>query len=359
MRAGRRSPRPVTIAASAKLYGALDCAKGWVYDASKKTQLTAAADAIPLTLTSAASGTPSTTSPSRRPTRRRREGRPSRCSMTRRTSSWTASTWRPGPGRMARGRRAIQVTTPATAPGSDGGDDPMCNMTIGIRAAPEARTCATGTVTNGGNGGKGLAASVGDNGGNGQPTTTPSNGGSGQTTTQHACQPGQQGTLVASARAGTGARGIGDVSATGYQAAAAAGGNRHPGQGGGGGGGALACDAPTDMFAGPSGGGGGAGGCGGAPGNPGQSGGSSIGILALSATLTLTSVTIKTKTAAPVASVATGNVGAAGGSPATRADQRVVCLAGKGGQGGAAARRRRRGRALGRHRDQGRRCSPT
>ena len=38
------------------LYGALDCTKGWAYDASKKTALTATADAVPLTLSASATG---------------------------------------------------------------------------------------------------------------------------------------------------------------------------------------------------------------------------------------------------------------------------------------------------------------
>src|SRR5262249_52032610 len=119
-----------------------------------------------------------------------------------------------------------------------------------------------------------------------QPMMTPANGGTGQTTSS--CKgggPGVDGTVGA---AGTGAHGIGDVSASGYQPPVAVlGGSGNPGQGGGGDGGAHACDAPTNMYAGPSGGGGGAGGCGGMPGNPGHSGGSSIGIVALGVKLTL------------------------------------------------------------------------
>ena len=38
------------------LFGALDCGT-WAYDAAKKTQLTAPADMVPLTLSSSASGT--------------------------------------------------------------------------------------------------------------------------------------------------------------------------------------------------------------------------------------------------------------------------------------------------------------
>ena len=45
----------VMVSKAATLYGALDCAS-WVYDESKKTQLTAKADAVPLTLASAATG---------------------------------------------------------------------------------------------------------------------------------------------------------------------------------------------------------------------------------------------------------------------------------------------------------------
>ena len=55
---GEAFSEPVTLSASVELYGALDCAKGkrWAYDASTKTQLTAGADEVPLSLTTAASG---------------------------------------------------------------------------------------------------------------------------------------------------------------------------------------------------------------------------------------------------------------------------------------------------------------
>src|SRR5262249_40554183 len=48
----------VSLSARVDIYGALDCAKGWAYDASQKTQLQADATMtpIPLTLTSGASG---------------------------------------------------------------------------------------------------------------------------------------------------------------------------------------------------------------------------------------------------------------------------------------------------------------
>ena len=45
----------VVVGKAATLYGALDCS-GWAYDASKKTQLTATAGAIPLMLAGGASG---------------------------------------------------------------------------------------------------------------------------------------------------------------------------------------------------------------------------------------------------------------------------------------------------------------
>ena len=54
-RARRRSREAVTVDQTVTLFGALDCAT-WAYDAAKKTQLTAAADAVPLTLASTAGG---------------------------------------------------------------------------------------------------------------------------------------------------------------------------------------------------------------------------------------------------------------------------------------------------------------
>lgn len=332
---GEAFSETVTISAATTLFGGLDCANGWVYDAAKKTQLTAAADAIPMMVTSSADGTEihdfaitaadATTA-----------GGSSialladHANLTLENVDLVAGAGAAG----APGAAQMQVMTPATAKGTDGTDDALCNVASNISGGPGGTNMCNGTTTNGGSGGKGLAASVGDPGGDGVPFMAPGNGGSGQTS-MASCKLGQPGTDGGVVSAGTGAHGIGDLSTSGYQAPMAALGDfGFPGQGGGGGGGARACDVPVNMFAGPSGGGGGAGGCGGAPGNPGQSGGSSIGILVLSAQLTLTTVAITTHDGGKGGLGGDGQLGGNGGLPG-HAIGGAACDGGKGGQGGA------------------------
>jgi hypothetical protein len=285
----------LSITGAVTLFGALDCTKGWVYDASTKTQLTAGADMIPLSLASAASGTAVhdfaiTSADASAMGGSSIAVLDSQANLALDNVDVVAGMGAPG----APGMPQTQVTTPATAQGSNGADDAACNMMSNILGGAGGTNTCNGMMTNGGSGGKGIPDVNGGQGGNGEPVMTPGNGGTGQSATA-SCDPGTKGTDGTVGMAGTGARGIGSVSAAGYTTPAGAlGGAGDFGQGGGGGGGAMACDA-NNMFAGPSGGGGGAGGCGGAPGNPGQSGGSSIGILALGANLTLTNVTITAK----------------------------------------------------------------
>jgi hypothetical protein len=328
---GETFTESVSISASVTIYGALACSQTWMYDPTQKTLLTAAADAIPMTLASTADGTvihdfAITAADATAP------GGSSiavldQAGVTLENVDIAAGAGAPG----TMGAAQARVMTPTSANGTNGADDAACNMTSIIMGGAGGTNTCNGTATNGGDGGEGLPAAVADPGASGQPMT-PANGGAGQTAV--ACQSGGVGTAGSIGSAGTGARGIGDVSTTGCQAAVATvGGAGQPGQGGGGGGAALACDAPTNMFAGPSGGGGGAGGCGGAPGNPGTSGGSSIGILALSAQLTLTTVTITTKAGGVGGLGSAGQLGGDGGLLGN-AVAAGACPGGVGGQGG-------------------------
>jgi hypothetical protein len=329
----------VTLSAKVDLYGALDCAQGWAYDATTKTQLQAdtTATPIPMTLSMGASGSSvhdfAITAADATMT-----GGSSiavlddQAALTLENVDIAAGAGMAG----AAGAPQSQVTTPTSASGTNGADDASCNMTSNIPGGTGGTNICNGSATNGGNGGEGLPVAVGDPGASGQPTT-PANGGAGQTSTP--CQTGGSGNEVTAGEAadgmpGTGAHGIGDVSASGYQPPAAMLGTAgSAGQGGGGGGGAHACDA-NNMFAGPSGGGGGAGGCGGAAGNFGTSGGSSIGILALGAKLTLTTVTITTKAGGIGGAGASGQPGENGGVPGSPGAA-GACPGGSGGQGGA------------------------
>jgi hypothetical protein len=333
---GETFTETVSISASVTVYGALVCSQTWLYDPTQKTLLTAAADAIPMTLASTAGGTVihdfAITAADATMAGGSSIAVLDQAGVTLENVDIAAGAGMAG----TPGASQAQVTTPTSANGTNGTAPTGCNMTTNILGGAGGTNTCNGTATNGGNGGKGLPASSGDDGLSGQPMT-PSNGGAGQTTTP--CQTGGIGNAATAGAAvagmpGTGARGIGDVSAAGYQVPAATpAGAGQPGQGGGGGGAAHACDA-NDMYAGPSGGGGGAGGCGGAPGNLGTSGGSSIGILALGAQLTLTTVAITTKAGGAGGAGSSGQLGGGGGQPGVGGGTNA-CVGGSGGQGGA------------------------
>lgn len=320
------------------LFGALNCGT-WAYNAAVPTQLTAASDAVPLTLSSSASGSAvydfGITAVG--------------ATMTGGSSIAVLDNGADvalenvaiaaGAGQAgAPGAPQTQVATPGSANGANGNSDGTCmNTGLIMGGAGGINTCADGTMTNGGAGGQGIPAVNGEPGSTGQPTMTGANGGAGQTTTP--CQPGGLGNeatagAAATGMPGTGARGIGDVSASGYQPPAPVLGTAgSDGQGGGGGGGAHACDS-NNMYAGPSGGGGGAGGCGGNPGNAGTSGGSSVGILAVGAKLTLTTVSITTTAGGMGGAGASGQLGGNGGQQGNQGGS-GACPGGVGGQGGA------------------------
>jgi hypothetical protein len=328
-------PEALTVSTEVAIYGALDCSS-WVYRAATKTQLASAADAVALTVMSTAGGTEVhdfiiTAADASVP------GGSSIAVLVDQASALFQNVdVNAGSGATgAAGMEQAQVMTPATAKGSDGTDDPMCNVPGSIGGGLGGKNMCGGTDTSGGGGGTGFAATAGGPGGGGNPMVT-SNGGSGQTTTVACNASDPKGDAGSTGTPGTGARGAGSVSDSGYQGPMGTPGTPGtPGQGGGGGGGALACDSPTDMFAGPSGGGGGAGGCPGMPGNAGQSGGSSIGILALGAKVTLTTVSIRTKTGGAGGTGGDGQQGGPGGSPGQAPASTNACDGGKGGQGGA------------------------
>jgi hypothetical protein len=322
----------VTLSSPVTIYGALDCANGWVYAQAKRTQLQAGPDAIPLTLASQATGS-SVHDFGITAAAAASAGGSSiailddHADLTLQNVDVAAGAGSTG----GAGTTQTQGGTPALANGMNGSDDSACNIPGILGGAGGANTC-NGVVTNGGAGGNGVSSVMGEPGGTGLPMATPSNGGNGQTSTMP-CAPGQQGTPGSLGMPATGARGIGSISASGYQPPTSAlAGPGTPGQGGGGGGGARACDV-NGMFAGPSGGGGGAGGCGGAPGNPGVSGGSSIGVLVLGANLTLTSVTITTQSGGAGGPGAAGQPGQAGGIQGSQGGPNA-CSGAPGGHGG-------------------------
>lgn len=316
----------------AVLFGGLDCTS-WAYGAAK-TGLTADADQVPLTLTSAASGSEIHDFAITAKDAVAAGGSSialiaDHADVELEKVDITAGIGQDG----ALGIAQNQMQTPPEANGKDGADDAACNIPVFVAGGAGGTNTCDGATTNGGNGGKGYADTNGGQGGDGLPDDV-SNGGTGQTKTVPCNANDPKGALGDAGVEGTGARGIGELTSAGYQGPVGTlGGNGTPGQGGGGGGGARQCDV-NGLFAGPSGGGGGAGGCGGAPGNPGQSGGSSIGIVVLGANLLLTNITITTKTGGSGGTGGDGQIGGAGGLPG-HAVASNACDGGKGGQGGA------------------------
>ena len=347
---GEAFTEAVTISASVELYGALDCAnKTWTYDASTKTQLTAGADEVPLTLTSAASGSAvydfavtavNATQP----------GGSSiavlddqagldlvRCDL----SAGKGADGGPGVTPMGSGQVGADAPMPSPATALDG-----CVMGHnGVVGGQPGQSMCDGTTTNGGLGGQGTDLTTGGLGGDAPPQPQPDagapfDGKGGQAQGPSAvCLPGDPGANgLPGTMPGTGATGIGDLASMDYQAPTATAGQTpgSPGYGGGGGGGAKQC---ANGSAGPAGGGGGAGGCGGQPGGPGQSAGSSFALVSVGANVSLNTVTL-TSVDGGVGGVGGngqpgghgGKGGTAGGSNGDGSVQ--ACNGGNGGQGG-------------------------
>jgi hypothetical protein len=321
----------VTIAEGVTIYGGLECGKAWAYvGAAKKTGITADADAIPLMVTSAASGTEIYDVAITAADAMKEGGSSIALLDDGAELMLTRVELVAGAGKKgASGVAQSKVVTPATAKGKDGGDDPLCDMAGPLVGGVGGTNVCGGVGTDGGNGGQGTAGSDGEKGGDGLPAGA-SNGGVGESVAS--CDPGVKGSDGMTGLPGMGARGAGDLSASGYVAPlATTGGAGAPGRGGGGGGGGKQCDA---THAGPSGGGGGAGGCGGLAGALGLSGGSSLGMVAIGAKLMLMSVTIATQNGGIGGVGGDGQPGGVGGT-AGHLLGATACDGGKGGQGGA------------------------
>ena len=326
----------VVLDKAATIFGAVDCAS-WVYDASKKTQLTATADAVPLTLASTASGT-EVHDFAISAVDAKTAGMSSiavldeHANVTLEKVDVVAGKGADG----AAGMKQAQVATPVGAQGGDGADN-ACGMTSNGGGNPGQNACvylANMMDVSGGLGGGGTNSTSGGAGSNGNPMSATAGTGGKPQDASGSCDPGVKGADGIAGMSGTGATGLGDIDASGYRGPLATKGTTggSPAQGGGGGGGANKC---AGGGSGPGGGGGGAGGCGGAPGNAGQSAGSSIGVLSLGAKLTLNSVTITTHGGGAGGVGGDGQLGGNGGSAGHAPMNSAACDGGKGGQGGA------------------------
>jgi hypothetical protein len=340
----------VTLSAGVALFGSLACTNGWMYDASTKTALTAAPDAIPLTATSAASGAEVHDFTITAADAIKDGGSSIAVAVDQAAVSFSRCDLVAG-----NGKAGLAGTTPMDPVG------PMDPTDAGIKGNEGKAACvdpsqslggaqkenmlcpAASGGPIGGSGGVGSVAS-GSNGdvfpvnaqtalgGDGQPNLDPMSlwscvsGNGGGTAGVN----GGSGTLGPSAKDTD----LGTLDKSGYTGVAGkAGGPGFPGQGGGGGGGAKGKTA----CAGASGGGGGAGGCGGKGGTGGDPGGASIGIISLGATLTFDRVSIKLGVGGSGGDGRDGQAGGSGGNGGnggTGSGTSDACNGGKGGQGG-------------------------
>ncbi len=329
------------------LFGALDCGT-WAYDAANKTQITAPSDAVPVTLTSSASGT-SFEDFAINATDATIAGGSSiavlddgadlaltRCDVT----SGKGADGAAGTSPTGSGQVGADAPVPSPANALDGC---MMNQTAVPSGFPGQSKCGM-TDTSGGLGGEGTSLAIGGAATDAQPQPQPnavmgSDGKAGKPQDTTSCRDGNPGADgLPGMMPGAGATEIGDLASTGYLAPTATAGQSpgSPGYGGGGGGGAKQC---SNGFAGPAGGGGGAGGCGGLPGGAGQSAGSSFALVSLNGKVVLDTVTLTSADGGAGGAGGNGQPGGHGGKGGTaggsNGDGSVqACNGGNGGQGG-------------------------
>jgi hypothetical protein len=318
----------VTIGKQATIFGALDCAKGWVYDAGKKTRLTAATDSVPLTIASGSDG-----------------AEVSDFAIT------AATATKDGGSSIAALVSGVTVTFARCDLVAGDAKDGLAGMSGGAQEAQAdpglaGDDAAKGTQNGGAGGVNAVCVLTGGKGGDGgqNPNGDGNDGtqgdgnmggakGTGQTMAA-ACNNGVNGGLGATPGFGPGASGIGSLDAGGYHGGDGQPGmDGTPGKSGGGGGGSKA----SATVHGAGGGGGGAGGCGGKLGAGGKAGGSSIALVSVGAKVTMTSCTVKSGKGASGGAGGDGQFGQQGGAAGIGGMGGTVsdaCNGGKGGKGG-------------------------
>jgi hypothetical protein len=338
----------VTLSGTTGIFGALDCAKGWIYVEKTKAKLTAAADTVPLTLSNTA---PSVELVDLEVTAADAvaEGGSSIAIVT---DAITASLTRcaliagngakgadgmmlgesPGPSKptdlLIAGNNGADACSNAgnDVPGGAYKENALCMLS----ANPIGGSGGDGTIILGKDGGLSLANDQTAVGGFGQP-----NSGVWSCAGNSTGNTGLNGGAGMDGAGAIGAASLGKLTLTGYVGVAGqAGVNGKPGQGGGGGGGAKG----KAGCGGASGGGGGAGGCGGLGGTGGKAGGASLGLVSLGATLSFTEVTIKLGTGGDGGNGGeghSGRIGGTGGVGGVGSGMALsACRGGDGGQGG-------------------------
>lgn len=293
------------------LFGGLDCSS-WSYNADRKTQLRAAADTIPLTLSASARNTSVYDFGIASADAQRTGGSSIAVVADNVKASFVRCDLSSRKGKDgAAGTAALNPVAQGGAAGNAGG--PGCSADLVKGAAAAQTTClVSGDATGGGQGGDGEASAGGGSGQSGGsfyrfgsdagvPSNTGDHGDTGSFDWTCAVNGGIGGAGAPGTPGGEGvgalASTFGKLTANGF--IAAGGSDGQPGTsglGGGGGGGAvggpLCKNAIQPGLGGASGGSGGAGGCGGVAGGGGMGGGASIALVSLNATLTLTDVTL-------------------------------------------------------------------
>jgi hypothetical protein len=344
---GESFSEAVVVSAGVTIYGAMDCSKStWDYDPKKRTSLTTAPDAIPLTL-DMATGIEV------------RDFVIQAASAMMDGGSSIALVADAAAASLVRvdviagdGKAGLNGTTPGTDVGPSDPADPAVAGNKGQIACSDMALENGGLPKDnahcpnanggplGGLGGSGLVAN-GTSGDAVVPSGQTAQGGLGQVAMGWACvvgngkgtdgNPGNGGNPGVGA---TGATSFGSLTKQGYTGIGGKDGEVGlPGQGGGGGGGAkgkLNC-------AGASGGSGGAGGCGGFGGLGGKAGGGSFGILNLKATLSFDTVTVTLGMGGKGGDGGDGEFGGAGGNGGSGGagnGTNAACSGGNGGNGG-------------------------
>ncbi len=330
----------VQIDGKVALYGGLDCATDWKYDAAKQTILTASNDMVPVSVSSGARldmydvnvQADDALAP----------GGSSIGILAEADAEVNLTRCTVQAGKGADGASGDEIIDPAQdgGPGPDGVNACVANQAI--TADPPTNNCSDvqsiggaagiGLLNSGGAGSPGLPDGA-MNGGLGEGGTACTDGGIGDNGTTGT--PGDGATSLGSLKAG-----IGFAGSAGGDGKSGA-----PGQGGGGGGGAKGgtgsgkCSM-AGTAAGASGGAGGSGGCGGLGGKGGTGAGASIGIVSLAAKLTFSDVTIEAKgggnggNGGPGQLGGIGGTGGMGGSKAAAINLKNGCNGGNGGKGG-------------------------
>jgi hypothetical protein len=330
----------VTVPAGSTIYGGLDCSSWGYIGSTTKTEVTAAAGEVPVTLAMGSGAKLVDLHVLAADASMMTDGASSIAVVADHATAEIDGCVLEAQGAAA-GAAGAAYSSAAQAGMTGSAGTAACMGAAVLGGLSVSNVCGTSDSTSGA-GGIGQVGSGGA-GSPGSPGTT-MNGGAGEVSVP--CTPGTKGDDGMPGKAGSGATGTGSISAGSYSGVNGGDGSTGPvGQGGGGGGGAMGgtganqCTMPSTA-AGASGGSGGSGGCGGMGGKGGAFGGSSIALVSFDATLTLTSVTLKAGNGGAGGDGGTGQSGGNGGTQGSGGKVPMSstldpgCDGGPGGMGG-------------------------